>query len=148
MLYTLLKKHVLSKQSVTTGTPIASRIIQTVITFILIDFAWIFFRADSTSTAFSVIKSILSASNPWILFDGSLYGLGLDEKQFAALIISCIVLGVFDIAKHRDIRMIERLKAQPVWFRWTIYYIAIVAVIAFGAWGSAYNESAFIYFQF
>ena len=48
-------------------------------TFALVDFTWIFFRADSLGRAIYIIKSILNTENIWTLFDGSLYNCGLDE---------------------------------------------------------------------
>lgn len=35
-------------------------------TFALIDFSWIFFRADNISSAFQIIKRIFMVNNMWI----------------------------------------------------------------------------------
>ena len=48
------------------------RLLRTISTFILIDFSWIFFRANGFKESLRIIKSIF-VKNPWILFDGSLY---------------------------------------------------------------------------
>ena len=54
-------------------------VLRAIVTFTMIDFTWIFFRADSLGRAVYIIKSIFNAENIWTLFDGSLYNCGLDE---------------------------------------------------------------------
>ena len=40
--------------------------------------AWVFFRAERLMDSFAILRSIFTASNIYILFDGSLFGCGLD----------------------------------------------------------------------
>ena len=49
------------------------KILNCAVTFVLITFSWIFFRAGEWFKATEVIKSMVKVHNPWILFDGSLY---------------------------------------------------------------------------
>ena len=49
--------------------------------------AWVAFRASSIRQTFDLWKSMLGTFNPWVLFDQSLYGLGLDEKEVRVLLI-------------------------------------------------------------
>ena len=58
-----------------------------IITFILVDFAWIFFRAPDINTAIIMIKQMFSVWNPWIFFDNSLYDMGLDRKDFSGYFV-------------------------------------------------------------
>ena len=59
-------------------------------TFALVDLSWIFFRANRFLDAFNIIKSIFTAKNISILFDGSsLYQCGLDRPNFGLMIV-CI----------------------------------------------------------
>ncbi len=109
---------------------------------------WIFFRADRFKTALEMIKSIFTEYNPWILFDESLFKLGLDRKQFQFMILSIIVLIIADFIKWKGYSVREWVYKQERWFRWTFYIISILVVLIFGIWGPAFSESAFIYFQF
>ncbi len=118
------------------------------VTFLLVDFTWIFFRADQLSDAFLIIKSILTVHNPWIFFDNSLYDLGLGRKEFQMMLLSIGILLMADFLKYRGIKVREVLVQQELWCRWLCYILAILFILLFGAWGSAYNESSFIYFQF
>ena len=47
-------------------------VLRAIVTFTMIDFSWIFFRADSLGRAVYIIKSILNTENIWTLFDCSL----------------------------------------------------------------------------
>lgn len=123
------------------------QIIKILITYSLICFAWIFFRAENISVAITLIKQMFMEFNPWILTDGTLYNLGLDEKNFHLAIFSIILLLMFDYYNAKqDVR--ERLGSCHVIFRWSVYYILIFSIIIFGVYGLGYDASQFIYLQF
>lgn len=118
------------------------------ITFVLVDFAWIFFRASTIRQAFSIIKSMFTVYNPWVLFDESLYNCGLDRKHFTLMLICICILIFADALKYRGIKIYETIEKQDFWFRWAVYITAIIGILVFGVWGSDYDISGFIYFQF
>lgn len=117
-------------------------------TFILVDFAWIFFRADSFRQSIDIIKAMLSYKNPWILMDGSLYACGLDSKNFWLMIVAIFVLLFADIMKRRGIRIRKIIAEQDYWCRCAVMIFAICFILVFGIWGSGYDAAGFIYFQF
>ena len=60
------------------------------------------------------------------------------------LIIGIAVVWFVDIlASKFDVR--EKLDAQPLLFRWVLYYLLVMSVIIFGIYGNAYDASAFVY---
>lgn len=124
------------------------KIYKIVVTFILIDFTWIFFRASTIQEAINMIKSIFTVYNPWIFFDESLYELGLVRKEFQFMIISILILFIADFIKWKGYSVRYWVYKQELWFRWAFYIISILTVLIFGIWGAEYNASAFIYFQF
>lgn len=124
------------------------KLINTVGTFVLVDFSWIFFRTGSFMGALERIKSIISVKNSWILFDGSLYQCGLDEKNFRLMLIGIVILLLVDFCKRKGIKIREVIVKQDYWFRWLFIAFAISAILTFGIWGPNYNEANFIYFQF
>ena len=127
---------------------IGHKLLQVVGTFALVDFSWIFFRAGSTRTAIDIIKNILSTRNPWILFDGSLYTCGLDSKEFGIMVVCILVLLAVDLCKYRHITVRDVIIKQDYWFRWFFIAFSIVFILVFGVWGTEYDASGFIYFQF
>lgn len=127
---------------------ICYRISQMFITFILVDLAWVFFRATGVKEGISIIKSMFTDYNPWILFDGSLYTCGLDIKNFNLMLICIVILLVVDIFNHRGVKLREVIIRQDWVARGVIVAFSICAILLFGIWGSSYDAANFIYFQF
>ncbi len=124
------------------------KLMQVLMTFTMIDFSWIFFRASSFDEAKQVIKSILTVHNPSILFNGSLYECGLVRVEFL-LIALCIALIFFvDYMKCKGVKLREVICRQEWWFRWTFMAAAVLFILLVGIWGTEYTAANFIYFQF
>ena len=121
--------------------------VRIVFTFLLVNLAWIFFRADTFALAFEVIKDSLVIT-PWILFDGSLYGAGLTQMDMNVLLISLVVVIITDIMNRRDIKIREYLLRQPIVIRWCICIAAILVIAVCGVWGPGYSAGNFIYVGF
>lgn len=117
-------------------------------TFIMVDFSWIFFRANGFKKALVIIKSMFTVKNPWVLVDGSLYKCGLDDKNFRLMVIAILTLLFADFCKHRGIKIREVIIRQDYWFRWIFIAVSVAVILTFGIWGPNYNEANFIYFQF
>lgn len=117
-------------------------------TFILVDFSWIFFRADCLSNAFKIIRSIFTTWNPNILFDGSLYYCGLDDKNFWLMIVSLFVLIFADLCKRVRVDIIDVILRQKCLVRWVAITMSIITILIFGIWGPEYDSTKFIYFMF
>lgn len=124
------------------------KVVAIIITFLLAAFAFIFFRADSAGVAIKAIKSIREVYNPWVLFDGSLYTCGLDQKNFGLLMFALLILLIADICKKNNIVIREIVIKQHVFLRCMFLAIALMFILIFGIWGPAYDAAAFIYFQF
>jgi len=122
------------------------KIFKTLWTFILVCFAWIFFRAESFDKAIDIV--LLSANfNPWVLFDGSLYNLGLDSKDFnLSILLILLLLSFWKMEQHFSIR--KQLQRQHFIFRQLAYASFIITIVVFGFYGVNYDASQFIYFQF
>ncbi len=127
---------------------LAHKLARTLGTFMLIDFTWIFFRAERFREALEIIKQMVTVKNIWILFDGSLYQCGLDEKNFRLMILCLGILLAADFCKKKGIKIREVIAVQDFWFRCLFFAAAVCAVVTFGMWGPGYQEAGFIYFQF
>lgn len=119
------------------------------ITFILVNFAWIFFRANSVSDAFSIVQTILVDWNAWVFFDGSLFKLGLSSVEFSILLTAiAAMVGVDLVRRLRGETIDVFLMSQNLWFRWVVALALIYAVVVFGVYGPQFTPQQFIYFQF
>lgn len=124
------------------------QLLKCAVTFILVDLSWVLFRAVDITEAITIFKSIFHAENLWILLDGSLYQLGLNQKNYQLLCLAIIVLMAADWMKYRGICIREFIFRQELWFRWLVYIGAVVGILVFGVWGYGYDAGNFIYFQF
>lgn len=118
--------------------------IRRILTFLLVTLAWIIFRADSLSTAASMIGSIFTVHNPWIFFDDSIFALGLSWKEFMILLGSICVLAISSTLQEK-LCIRDKIIVQPLIIRWTIYLTAIVLIYVFGTYGFGFNAQDFIY---
>lgn len=118
------------------------------INFVLVSFSWIFFFAKGAKMALRIIVHMIQSFQVWTLFDGSIFEVALNRPEFGILVISVFVVLIVDILKYKNINIQGWIEQQHVLFRWTLYYVALFAVIIFGVYGSEYSASAFVYFQF
>lgn len=122
------------------------RLGQRIATFVLVSFAWVFFRAPTLADASSVLKR-LCVFNPWTWTDGSYLKYGLDSKDLDVLLFSLVVLVVVSILQERG-SVRQMLAKQTLWFRWTIYLLGVFSTLIFGIYGPGYNAAQFIYMGF
>jgi len=115
-------------------------------TFVLVDFAWIFFKADSFKNAVIFIKNMFYF-NPQIFTDGSIYKLGLSQSEFTIAVVGIAVVLIGDLLQRNN-SVYSMLMNRNTLIRWSAYLISIVFIIIFGMYGGQYNPQKFIYFQF
>lgn len=121
---------------------------QGIITFVLVNFAWIFFRAPNFTASREIIDRILMQWNPWIFSDGTLYELGLSRANLTVAMIGILIMIGTSIAKRKGFEIRASLARQGLLFRWGVYFALIFTIIVFGIYGPGYSESQFLYFQF
>ena len=172
-LYTPLRKKIYKKLRLN-KTAIAG-FWQVILTFSLVNFAWIFFRADSLDDAglvivqvFNWVGSIIRFSGKWIILQPlmgqadfshfittlpTFFQLHLDQfpLQFTEWIV--LVLGIILYILISNFGAKLHFNGKPVWFRWVIYY-SLVAVLLFTVWRNIviytdlYTYPQFLYFKF
>lgn len=118
-------------------------------TFVLVDIAWIFFRAESLHQAVHYIERMVKYRDWWSLFDQSIYTLGLDIRQMHILFIALIVLLLVDLLRYyKKQKLVEWLEGQWIVFRWGVILALLVTCVVFGYYGPGFDSAQFIYFQF
>lgn len=117
---------------------------QRICTFVLVMLAWIIFRADRLGTGVSMILSIFTVPNYWILTNDALFSL-LAWKEWLVLIFCLVVLLGAGLLQERGIAIREKILLAPLAVRWAVYIGAILFVMVFGTYGFGYDAQAFIY---
>ncbi|MBR5597724.1 MAG: MBOAT family protein [Lachnospiraceae bacterium] len=118
-------------------------------TFVFVDLAWIFFRAESLYQAVHYIERMIRYRDWWSLFDQSIYTWGLDITQMHILCMALGVLLLVDGVKYiKNQNLAEWLDGQWIVFRWGVIILLLVSCMVFGYYGPGFNSAQFIYFQF
>ena len=108
-------------------------------TFTLTVFAWIFFRAENVSHAFSYIEGIFSAS----LFNVPNFTGKIDAAITICLVLVFLLVDWFGRKEKNNINSL--FNKLNIYFRILIYYIIMLSIFWFWIIGDKNN---FIYFQF
>lgn len=114
------------------------------ITFLLVSILWSFFIWPDTLTSLKMIGSIFTNFNYVQMFK-SFINLGLNLTNIIVLIISVIVLIIFDIKKEKIISKIKNYKLEG---KLAIIGTLALIVLVFGIYGIGFNVSEFIYSKF
>lgn len=114
-------------------------------TFLLMCVVFGIARAENMAQAGMLWSHLFKEYNPWILFDESIYQLGLNRKEVQIVVIAIVLLFLMENLKYRIGSLREALKRQNIVFRWIIVYALLFAVITFGVYGPNYNAVDFIY---
>jgi alginate O-acetyltransferase complex protein AlgI len=101
------------------------------LTFCLVDFAWIFFRANSLHDAMYIVKNMFLINSHNYLFG---------YRNGIIILIFIVAVGV--ISLHGSI--IERISRWPIYVRWPVYYTFIFLIIIFAVPAGA----QFLYVKF
>lgn len=142
-----VRKRIAGILEIRTGS-LSHKLLKTAATFVMVDFAWIFFRASTMREALRIIWRIATVHNIWVMLDGSLYTCGLDQRNFGLMVICIGILLCADVCKYRGIKIREVIAAQDYWAQCFVVAGAVICILLFGIWGAEYNAADFIYFQF
>lgn len=121
-----------------------NKILDVTITFVLVVFAWIFFRANNLDDAIYVIKNMLTDINECNNIGMQFRGIGIYFNDLFKCIILIFFLIGYSLYERSD-DVWQKLQSKPIWIRWSLYYLMLYGIL-FLAPHSTINN--FIYFQF
>lgn len=126
-------------------------LVKRVVVFVLVSFAWIFFRAANVSQAWYIVKNYLSdvpAQIKEAVLNAHLSRLRLlyleqsGKEFYVALFFILAMMLIHKVQKNVGFDKWLLRQSSPV--RWTMYYAIVLIFVFFGV----FNHSDFIYFQF
>lgn len=109
--------------------------LKVLVTFNLLSFGVIFFRANSVSDAFVIVKNIFFT--PW---QAPFIG---DITSTTYGIFGILIVLTFEFFQ-KDLSIVDYINKHGVLWRWGFYYFCLISIILLGALDGA----SFIYFQF
>ena len=138
-----IKDNCFSKQEIEIKDSFSKKVRNTIITFILVDFAWIFFVSRSFNHSLLILKSMFSrfcsTNNTPIFFS---------KTDWIITSLAIFILFCVDIVHEKGKIITDFVLKQEFWFKCVFYLIFVWSIIMFGIYGKEYDTSSFIYFQF
>jgi len=134
------KKTTSGKESFTIKT------IKVFVTFSLVTFSWIFFRANNISDALYIVKNLFYNFKGWFSLEyikNTISIIDLKSYEFLKVLISISVLFIVELIQ-RKISIIKFITLRPLAVRWGIYIFFIISMLFF----KSFQNQQFIYFQF
>lgn len=125
------------------------RLFQRVITFAMVDFAWIFFSAGSFFDAIELIRKIFFRFN----LLGAIYVkeyllLGMEESRWVLLFLYIAVVGIIDKLHEEKISILAWFEKQNVLFRWGVYLMGVLVILIGTLYNFGTESASFIYTRF
>ena len=124
------------------------KMFQRIITFMLVDFTWLFFRANSFTSAVHICKKIIKGFKLESFLDFGFLNMFTSTSTMIIIFISILIMIVIDRLKYQGKDIMLLIFNQQLFWRWCIYWIILLLVIYWGAYGMEYEQTQFIYFQF
>lgn len=117
------------------------------VTFCLIDFTWLFFRAPGFRYGCRMLKQIWTLPQSWSVKE-NLVQMGFTKTNLAILAIALLILFAVDILHENKVRIRDRIAFTPAWLRWSIYLAACEMILLEIVIRYGQPATAFLYFQF
>lgn len=115
------------------------------VTFALLCFTWIFFRANSVQDAFWIISRLFwDIGRPLNYLQTGITCLGISPVAAIGMLLSVLILAAYDLASLKG-DVIKSVSKQKFFIRWPVYVLFLVVIALFAPKGVA---TEFIYFQF
>lgn len=127
---------------------ISWRVFRMIRTYFLCLTFWVFLKANNIKHGIIMIKSMLSDFNPWILFDGEIYELGMTWKDFNIIYIGVLLIFLVGLFHYNGIKIRDKISKQNICAQWIITILALFSVVIFGIYGPGYDAVDFIYQAF
>lgn len=111
------------------------------ITFNLVCFAWIFFRANSLSDALYIIRHLFIQPETRASLSSLMPGGGY---EWSIVLAAILLMEIVHWLQRRNESIRSVILRQPIWLRWSFYYGLVLIIFIFGKLGS----TEFIYSKF
>ena len=115
------------------------------VTFILLCFTWIFFRANSMTDAIWILSRLFwDIGRPINYLKTAVICLSVSKVSAYGMLLSVLILGIYDLLSLKY-NVIEVFSRQKFFIRWPVYVLMLVIIALFAPKGIA---TEFIYFKF
>lgn len=125
------------------------RAMQVIVTFVLAVMSFVFFRAESVRDGIYYLERMITRFDIWSLTSGNIYYMGLDEKEMGVLFFGILILILVDwFYEKKKVSFDVLVKGQCLAVQYLLAIGLLLMILVFGIYGTGYDATQFIYFQF
>ena len=118
------------------------KIINVIVTYLLVVFAWIFFRANTISDVGYILINIFKVN--FVDLKSQLLSIGFDIYDLKLLFVSIIFIFIVDLIKEKK-NILNVVYNSPSFFKVAVVLVLAFWIIIFGHYGPGFDNSQFIY---
>ncbi|MBE6767061.1 MAG: MBOAT family protein [Ruminococcaceae bacterium] len=117
-------------------------------TTLLVCIGELFFRADTLTAGLTMFKKIFTGFTLEKLSSGALFTFGLDKQDYFIVLLTTLVIFIISLLKERGINIRASIAERNIVLRFAVWYLLIMAIVIFGAYGVGYIPVDPIYAAF
>ena len=123
-------------------------ICQRIMVFVLVDFAWIFFRASSLREAIRYLKHMVQNLTANVNVNTNLFGLEIQPVIFITLFLGILLLFIVEILREMKINITLIMDRYAILLRWMVYAGMILLIVTAVIQRYGMDASGFLYADF
>ena len=122
-----------------------NKIFNIIKTFILVTFAWIFFRAKNLGNAIYIIINMFNVNFTGIR--SQILAIGWDTYDLILMTISIILIFILELLENKK-QIYSKIKKISYIYKLIICFTLILLILIFGYYGPGFNKADFIYMNY
>lgn len=128
---------------------VVCRLFRIIVTFVLVDFAWLFFRAESLSQAMAILYRIVFCFGLREMTYYGSYLLGQSKLNLILVLVGIVLVFLIDFLHEKNIIIdrVAKCKVNIV-IRWTVYVALTLLILLVVVRNYGQAASTFIYARF
>lgn len=118
------------------------------IVFVLVDFAWLFFRSSDMATATQMVGTVVTDFRISSLATGWWFDYGMSKIEYLVWIVVAVGMFAFDVVGEKYKEFWNAFENQKMWVRWSAYVCVLFLLIMTWVIGVGSDTNSFLYQNF
>lgn len=121
-------------------------------TWIVILTGELFFRAKTMHQGLTLFRNLFTGPffpkrGLWTVLTDQ-RAILLEKADYLAILFGIIAVVIIDICREKDLGLREKILKGPALIRWPVFYLLIILILVFGAYGAGFQAVELIYAGF
>ena len=121
---------------------------QIVRTSILVCIGELFFRSESLGAGLTMFSKMFTNFSLKTVRDGTIFTFGMDRADFIIIGVGVLLLFTISLLQERGVKIRESIGKRNIVFQFAVFYMLIMFIVVFGAYGTGYIPVDPMYAEF